>query len=46
MLNYSDAFPKTPVVTISTRMAPSSKYWHPGVNIATGLTTSTGFTAV
>jgi hypothetical protein len=45
-VKFPTAFPKTPVITVSTRMSPNTKYWHPGINIATGSTTSTGFTAV
>lgn len=45
-IKFPSPFPKTPVVTVSTRMSPNTKVWHPGVNIATGTTTSTGFTAV
>ncbi len=45
-VKFPSAFPKTPVVILTTRMAPTSKVWHPEVNVATGTTTSTGFTAV
>jgi hypothetical protein len=45
-IKFPSAVPKTPVVVISTRMSPNTKLWHPEVNVATGTTTSTGFTAV
>jgi len=45
-VKFPSGFPKTPHVILTTRMSSTSKVWHPAVNVATGTTTSTGFTAV
>jgi hypothetical protein len=45
-IKFPSPFPKTPTVVVSTRMSPNTKNWHPGINVATGTTSSTGFTAV
>jgi hypothetical protein len=45
-VKFPSAFPKTPHVVLTTRMSSTTKAWHPEVNVATGTSTSTGFTAV
>jgi hypothetical protein len=45
-VKFPSAFPKTPHVILTTRMSSTTKLWHPAVNVATGTSTSTGFSAV
>lgn len=43
-IKFPEPFSKTPTVVITTRMNSANKVWHPEVCIATGTTSSTGFT--
>lgn len=45
-VKFPSAFPKTPHVILTTRMSATTKLWHPAVNVATGTSTPTGFSAV